>query len=1033
MLYKQMNTLLKVTKHAEDALVDPDLPGPNGAPAKGPVFPEAASATHCGLTKKIAILSLCINSDGVVNAYIPADNIFRRASGGGAVKMRVISASGGNYLSSGEFQASYPAIYPGVLTYGTKKGLHADNLVHNGQTVTLHIDTTSTGFDGNVTVMRDGVSEAVSASDVAAMLELRSLSTAAQDAKEPTRGTYEVLMEVEVAMQSTLPQELVCGDSETHAEIHLATRIIKAGMECKIGDIAEYIAGILSPELVDTEVVGVAIAEFVAQVEEPDDEDDPTTDEIVLDARVQGEAMLKALAQALEKLTAADVSTLSDAIAKLTNSPQGWSPRAAGQLLAEVVESVDTMDASDDDEDDAKAAHGGSIDSPGTLHRRYIEARDAYEASRPREDIRLRIDDHGGDQPVDDAIGWAGALSWLVPRGQAEISIFEIVDKLGGIELVRTVNRMRARDGLEITILTLYECQRLGDDLQIFLAVAMQTKALADVAASWDAQAATWGDAIERLTRTLDAAQTVAHKLKVTYNPGAHGGQGSSSDTLPELKWKPLFGTTMSLTLATGDKREAAVASAVGMGLATRTAFEAVATLEQSFEQCEAATGVPLGAITKLMKAWQMQPFGGLIRAVNCSNGTVISSMPGKGEIPIAPSGYANHITATVFVPRSQAKLGIVQASALKGRVLKHAASIWQGASELKDIVELDGAIAPSDHDDQRGARLGCLTGPTAPADYERGFKEYMQKLAVVTVDIGRAPAIVDAGGVDVLVQRLAVIDNDAMQAGMKDFLGRVARDFDGLRIDASKPMTDVIAICKAVEMGPLLRMQHEAAARSAAEVVASKFMAAYGTSPYHPPKPTVTPGAPTRTVGDVAAPIHAGTSRSRKRAVRAMRGVSPQQVLQRPAGSRPTGDGGPSAHNQRPRFDSHAPFNPFPPAMPQQQQATQQHAPQPRQGGGQGAAAATGPRRFTTADYPLTPNSLTAPLAMGRGPFGWVDAAEAHAAPGTRPCAFKHVLGYCNKQDCARCRSGDTFPSGVVAKIKAAMSPTATTPQGRF
>ena len=910
------------------------------------------------------------------------------------------------FMGKEEFDSNVKEVTYPLLSIGDRSSEMADSLKAAGVAAKMvPVIPTGAGEDFeyvNLTV-GNAVPKRVSIGEALAITNSTFRPVAgAPGVEEGAAVTLSGLITVEDAEAKMVPLAwLAEGGAAAEFVLKAADATNGAGANVKLGDYAEYAAGLVA---MPAEAGPIAVAMAVLY------------DASTLDAGYAPDETEAAVVAACSDLRAVlngnimqvqmdNLMDLQARISALKDTEIGCDANQAAALmvavLAKVASVASATDGAEPTRRDGAATPGRGLQADGVQPTRLFPGADGTDGEPTP----------GGGNAVSPTSA-LGALGGLVPADSDAADLMAIVEMLGGREVVDACNHVRKRAAVGGSVIEVNNAKAklVASDYELLYEKAQQSDEWDAGEYDFDVPPADWAEARARFELVYAMAQNVGG-LGILADGGADGSgrsyaRAAADGMSGEAPYKPPFGSVMTVSKAKESQKEAAMPTEVAAWLGKRDCIEAVLALLDIFAEEEAERGAAISAVVKLARLVALPKHGGYIRAALFSNRTAVSDVPGKAEMVAAPFLLADKVIA-LFVTVLKEKNGVSLAAKHRADILEVAESIFKGKRNGNKIRAHCGAVAPDDEEDQRHARLGQMSGPTASADAERAAGVVAGFLEIAYCKIGGAKPARPMLGLVRLSQKAAMYTSESQHAIDTEFWARLDRLDEAVRDDPTGVPPDPSSIVESLEAGKMVSLRHT----EAAEHAATSFLgAARGAS---------APGAfkipRTTTGGSAVAARQTGQGQPRSKDKRKGRvGGSAAQ----PASGSSSAVGTPIS----------SPMQTFAstPMVTQSAGATAPSTPmlppsvQP--------STQTQMRQFVRADFTYAPGSLTRPLSMGRSPEGAVDALEALAEPGTMPCAWMALNGQCRKSQshkgCPRCRSGHTFPAAAIAKVRAAMAP---------
>ena len=727
-----------------------------------------------------------------------------------------------------QLEGAFPFICAGILTLDGAEGHQARSLTVGGLGATVTISNNKPP-EGELFVLSMAIGEN-EAKDIS-VKDFFAVSNAVLlpiGGRPPTAAMAKVLGELvqpEESLAQALRADTICKPNDEVLKLWLVQLKVVRSEHTTIGEVAEYLARLIDagPE------VQLAIATVLAEVQVEVATATPATDSTKLEAVRGGRFFIEAFKEALRQFSDDDVTKVRGKLLGLEGTTCDDIPTAAALCRAAITKLERDRAVPIQQREGERLAELSPASKVAALRQRKEE----FAALLAECEGKL------SEEPAGGTSGVRMGLADLVPSGVVVSSNVEILEKLGGFEVAKTVGELRGRF-FTLPVVTTGVAAAFADDFD-------NLKMVAKGDAKWLVQPkpphnlekppASWQEAHDMLGYIINSALATGQDLSL------HGcqvrqqrprGAPQTDITGGQLGlqgpvWKPPYGSAVILRAAKTSEAGQAIAGHISVMLASQVVIEAVHSIMQMWDRDEAESmraerPIVHSAITRLTQLIQHHQHGGLVRAQVLSNGRSLCELPGKGEA----SAHGVHLAARVKQILTQVVedlVGLAASATLRARIASFVEDIFQGTIKRSDVIELCGAMSPDDEDNLHGGRLGSADGPTWHADVERAFKEFAAIGGLLYGDICGARKLTETGRHIFqwvsFAQQAAFLSNKSAMLSVDELLGRLNRSIAQVRADERAPMFQPLEECAAVTRGYM----QKAATTDAAVAAATKVM----------------------------------------------------------------------------------------------------------------------------------------------------------------------------------------------------------------
>ena len=667
-----------------------------------------------------------------------------RASQGGHTLAVYAEGQGHKRLDEAAFLEQFKWYSDAIFTVEGAAGREASNL-KVGELLTVArpiLPAVGAKFEEVAIKIGDNDERTVGIADFLRMTGIAMKPTAGREAPANTVlvRVLDPLIQPEAAEQTVVARDLFVGAADAAIEGYMVKLgVISAEGDVKAGEPALWLASWMArPELKG--VIASGLAEAQAEIDAGVAPVDATKMEAIKHMRY----FIDQCKSVLRGFTPDDVEAVLGKMTGLGPLARDAATCAALTRAAAIVVERARAQSLEDRVDEAKQ-------SPSKLAAVYRQRADDIEKKHPK---RIDVDLANGGSTV------LYAFKVLIPASEPDANGKRVVEALGGMPLVKMVADMRERTVVQTTITDMVVTS-FANDWTFLLAMAKRgSRWLIDPKPpfDWEAQAAHWNEATDRLGYALDMATSSGLPLSIR-----EAGDASTYRGLPESTsrraalreaestvFKPPYNSTYKLAVAKGGEAQHAIPVHICIRLSSEALILSVHAQHNEWEDKTAqsiAVGKPItiSAVARLQFLVKVHPYGGYLRSQILSCDKAAMEMPGKGEVV----AYAYHLKARVLLIITQVYedlLGLAESARQRVRLGEAAKAWFSGGLKYEDFFELGGAVSPDDEDNMHGGRLGSTDGPTWQADHERACKEQATIGGMVWGDICGAAKLGDKG-----------------------------------------------------------------------------------------------------------------------------------------------------------------------------------------------------------------------------------------------------------------------------------------------
>ena len=806
---------------AESIVFDPDAPSIPRIEAKPIAFNGYAEPEE--RQKQDMILKLSLFKGGTADAptyaWSPYTSVTRKHNDALKLKISTRNLNGGfTSLTQEEFEALYHLWVPAVLTASpSAKGAEAHSVRFGSTCAVLAVLTGEGPFDSlSVDIGGSGNPEAWPIEEALARLGLTWTYVAGTLASEPQRPRREEFENVHIPTIGAVQfnREFLTSGNTLQALIMSNLGVLPTGddPDTTVAALANYVTCAWDRGDI-VEAVQICLFQY-AKTLAP--EEDPMSPGEVLAATVGGK-IVATFASVINAIGTDAIQRIADSI---RGADAGGNARLSGAVFGSEVRTL--IEA---------APLPAAVPSPQAERlagmRRQQEVAGARGMPRPTGGGGI----FGSTPPDVEPGANAGAFAVLVPSSDPAASQLDVINQLGGAELVANLRlwaACRPDMGTAFDLLGAQSIAYAEDDFKVLTQLAYSTPA---EQAKGIARPTTWGDASGLLQRIVTEA-LAKDKAPTATAPAGEAYAGGST------RFRPPHGSVVELPRATEAQMPQAVAARMLIPLGRPS------TIIKLHAKCQAEDALREEArpdpYTRVRSLVEDEDAGTSLRALLISNLKYYGEMPQKGEIALAGVAAKAAVHERVRADIEQC-LGTALAEQQAADVAKLATQLTTFRSEITLISRLLGATASIDDEMGAEGRLGTTKGPTAGADLERA----MLKLAKIWRDwAGRALGVdthVENFGLDTLVQACRELSDAGRCEVLQHALDVIAREASAMRRDAAAPLLDITGATVKARVNKLMRTRTIEEARAAGLAAVKE---AQGTSDNAPKRKGANPAA---------------------------------------------------------------------------------------------------------------------------------------------------------------------------------------------